>query len=532
VALYGLMITREDHDVFDDWCRDQLGLYDAVVCLDGSDSPHTARIARSYRDRLIYLHERDHAIRHKTDHGLRAVAHGEIVRRFGRDTWIMCCHPDEFCYHDPRKIARLADAEGYDLVSWLAPLFYPHPSERGVAEGTAIRRPVADHFRHYHWSYHGDGFPWLEDQLYRAGAGVAWDGVTHGSVRPVGVERVAPFHPILRHYKVCDTDPSGFDLAGVSSHYRHHWPGQSGRTGVPFPVKRADDLYVAEVRDYRRCDRFDGIFPHDWNMGEEFRPGVSEGGFPTAGPPSRAAELAGETRGARAGRVDPSVRLSLIVAVYQSHEVVRRQILHLGRLLGPECELILVDDGSDPPLRPIVEALRPRFALTLIATEDRRPWTQPRARNLGAARARSERLLFFDIDHIVTAEVLEACLKSEEDKLHWIRQPGVLGLYGGIVTARDVLLAHGMTGDQPSVHANSFMIRAPLFAALGGYDEEFCGQYGGDDVDFNARYDRLCAAGGARQAAVSPALGYVFPNPARDVAGLFHSLSRTPEGTR
>ena len=43
-------------------------------------------------------------------------------------------------------------------------------------------------------------------------------------------------------------------------------------------------------------------------------------------------------------------RLSLIVSVLDSHEVVRRQLLHLGRVLTPECELILVDDGSEPSL--------------------------------------------------------------------------------------------------------------------------------------------------------------------------------------
>jgi hypothetical protein len=265
-------------------------------------------------------------------------------------------------------------------------------------------------------------------------------------------------------------------------------------------------------------------------MGEEFRPDPPAGRIREADPHPVTGGLLEEIPAEKdaCGAVAPPPRMSLIVAAYQSHEVVRRQILHLDRLLGPDFELILVDDGSDPPFLPIVEALRPRFALTLIATGDRRPWTQPRARNLAAARTRSPRLLFFDVDHIVTAEVLRACLEGDEDKLHWVRHPGVLDARGDLTTARDVLLAHGMTDGGPSVHANSFMIRAPLFAALGGYDERFCGRYGGDDVDINARYDRLCVAGGARRASVSPAVGYVFPDPARDVAGLFHPLPRTP----
>ena len=56
-----------------------------------------------------------------------------------------------------------------------------------------------------------------------------------------------------------------------------------------------------------------------------------------------------------------AVKLSLIVSVLESYEVVRRQLLHLSRLLTPECELILVDDGSEPSLAP--------FALWWCSTE-------------------------------------------------------------------------------------------------------------------------------------------------------------------
>ena len=110
-------------------CQDQLSLYDAVVCLDGSSTEATARIARDHREKLIYLHESDRTIPHKTDHGLRRIVHNEIVHRFGCSNWIMCCHADEFCYHSPRKIAELADRIDCDLVAWYSPHFYPHPVE-------------------------------------------------------------------------------------------------------------------------------------------------------------------------------------------------------------------------------------------------------------------------------------------------------------------------------------------------------------------------------------------------------------------
>ncbi len=152
-------------------------------------------------------------------------------------------------------------------------------------------------------------------------------------------------------------------------------------------------------------------------------------------------------------------RLSLIVSVLESYEVVRRQLLHLDRILPRDCELILVDDGSVPPLQEICDAVDKPFDFTLHRTDDRRPWTQPRARNIGAALARFDTLVFFDIDHILTESVLEECRHYRGDKLHWVRRPGILDRDGHVVTAREILVDYGLTDDRPSVHGNSFLIR-------------------------------------------------------------------------
>lgn len=94
MSVIGLMITRDDEASFEAWCDEQLPLYDAVVCLDGSTTDSTRQIAERRSEKLIYLHERDYSIPHKTDHGLRRVVHQEILRRFGTGQWIMCCHAD------------------------------------------------------------------------------------------------------------------------------------------------------------------------------------------------------------------------------------------------------------------------------------------------------------------------------------------------------------------------------------------------------------------------------------------------------
>jgi tetratricopeptide (TPR) repeat protein len=216
--------------------------------------------------------------------------------------------------------------------------------------------------------------------------------------------------------------------------------------------------------------------------------------------------------------------LSLIVAVLESYEVVRRQLLHLDRFLTADCELIVVDDGSNPSLEATCASVAKNFDFLLHHTNDRRPWTQPRARNIGASLAQAPKLLFFDIDHIITSDVLHECLNYEGDKLHWTRRPGVLDSHGHIVTDHAILKDHGMKDDTPSVHGNSFMIRAEVFRVLRGYDERFCGRYGGDDIDFNDRYQQLSRTGRARPAEIRGE-GYYYPDPAFS-KHLFHSLKR------
>jgi hypothetical protein len=268
--LIALLITKDDDAVIGEWSDGQLPLYDAVVCLDGSASEVTRRHVRRLGDRAVYLHERDFEIPFKTDHGLRRVAHEEIVRQFGTDNWVMCCHADEFCYHDPRKIAERAEAGGFDQVSWFSLHFYPHPADpRPAVDDRAAS--VRQMFRHYHWGYRGTGLPWIEDRLYRNGPGVWWDQETHGSVRPHGLSRPAPFRPAFCHYKVITLDLAYYESGASSTYYRTHWEGLEHRTGLPFSVRRPEDMFVTNIPGYDRCDRFDGTFPHVWNIGEEYR---------------------------------------------------------------------------------------------------------------------------------------------------------------------------------------------------------------------------------------------------------------------
>ena len=106
------------------------------------------------------------------------------------------------------------------------------------------------------------------------------------------------------------------------------------------------------------------------------------------------------------------IRVSLVIPVLNSHEVVRRQLLHFQRIgLPDDTELIIVDDGSDPPLMDdprIVEAVGRLDWLQIIPTNDKRPWTSSLARNAGAKIAKGEWLFMVDGDFILPRKAIES----------------------------------------------------------------------------------------------------------------------------
>jgi len=229
-------------------------------------------------------------------------------------------------------------------------------------------------------------------------------------------------------------------------------------------------------------------------------------------------------------------KLSIIIAVLDSHEVVKRQLLHFERMqFGNDVEFIIVDDGSDPSLNDWLEKNMQVPVLLnyrLAQTDDNRKWSQPCARNYGAAISNSQKLLMTDIDHILSKESIEFCLESDEDKVMFPRQWGILDEKGGLNQSHHVLNKYGLPkslyeerGLNGGMHHNTFMIKKIIFEKLGGYDESFCGKYGGDDTNFSSRYSELHKKGEANRHVLGPSI-YVFPDPNRDVLKIFHSLRR------
>ena len=312
VPVVGLMITKDDENVLREWLEANGALLDGLVLLDGSRSnasrdivrEHVARSAPPLR--LHYMHEdaqpafaRDAK---KNDQTLRRVVHTRIRSLFGSGVWVMLCHPDEFFYHDPRRVAAAAQADGADHVFWWALHVLPHPSERAAHE--AGRAPlVQQRFRHFHHSFEGFGHPFLEGRLFHDMPGVEYASqhfVTLPAAglrapwRRLGAAWLDDWHrtaeaqlvrgPAYLHYKVIEAEPSQYEARRYPSArrpgetftfwaHRDHFRGDGAApTGMQTDLSSVEGFFIEQFESYAENTRFTGCLrPFAWSLPEEYR---------------------------------------------------------------------------------------------------------------------------------------------------------------------------------------------------------------------------------------------------------------------
>jgi hypothetical protein len=159
--------------------------------------------------------------------------------------------------------------------------------------------------------------------------------------------------------------------------------------------------------------------------------------------------------------------LSIITHIYNAQEGVAHQVA-LWKTLNPSLlqrlEFIVIDDHSDQP----IQVDRGPLNLRQFRVDSDIDWNMPGCRNLGAIQACSPWLLYFDVDNVAPGDQLE--------KL-------VLGLQG-LDPTRLCVFRRVHDGREVEPHINSFLISRKGFFRAGGYDEDFAGHYGYEDVLF------------------------------------------------
>jgi len=226
------------------------------------------------------------------------------------------------------------------------------------------------------------------------------------------------------------------------------------------------------------------------------------------------------------------MRLSIVIPVLGSYEASRRQLLHFERIGVPkhDTEIIIVDDGSDPPLENTAN-----IPVTIHRTHDKRPWTWALARNAGAKIAQGDYVLMYDVDHIATAQLINFVRTFDGLKVQFIREFGVLDHNGELTQDRDVLAEYGLPKERSlrlGPLPNNFAMRRDLFWELGGYREDLVDRPypQGEDPAFRGVWRRF-DPDGKKVCPHRPTM-FMFPNGkyCGDVdynpQGLFHGLTR------
>jgi len=241
------------------------------------------------------------------------------------------------------------------------------------------------------------------------------------------------------------------------------------------------------------------------------------------------------------------MKLSIIVSILNSHEIVRRQFLHFEKIGVPnDVEILYMDDGSYPPLE-----YKGKLNLRIIPVNNPRLWSRKDgwfadgrvsvARNLGAREAQGEFLLMTDIDYIIGRDAIEAGRTMQYDKAGFKRQFGVLLDDGTVTQDIGVLRRYGLKEERIEKglvfppHPNNFIMRKSTYWEIGGYRENIADKLypsGGDRWFKRDWTDHLNKGLATIEPAELRKTLLMFPNGqwCGDVDynpfGLFHDLSR------
>jgi glycosyltransferase involved in cell wall biosynthesis len=176
-------------------------------------------------------------------------------------------------------------------------------------------------------------------------------------------------------------------------------------------------------------------------------------------------------------------KLTLIYPYYNSEGILQKQLEgwnSLAKDLIDSLEVILVDDGSpQSPALPVILRNGPlRFKIRLYRVLVDIPWNQHGARNLGAQEADHGWLFMSDIDHQLPEESIRALMEMKLNRKRYYTLQRVTA-----VKKEDGNLKYDLMTDaygKPKPHPNTFLVTREVFWRTGGYDEDYCGVYGGD----------------------------------------------------
>lgn len=185
--------------------------------------------------------------------------------------------------------------------------------------------------------------------------------------------------------------------------------------------------------------------------------------------------------------------ISVVIPTYQRPERIRRTLLDFDRVVFPRAnyELIVVDDGSEPPLEAAALAAPAGVSLTVLRVPH---GGSGAARNAGVERARGELIAFLADDCEPDRDWLQALATAHSQYPDCALGGGIVhGLpHAACSTTADLLIqymrsrANANPMQATFFTPNNLAVPAAGFRAVGGFDRQF--NPAGEDRDFCARW--------------------------------------------
>lgn len=159
--------------------------------------------------------------------------------------------------------------------------------------------------------------------------------------------------------------------------------------------------------------------------------------------------------------------LGIIYPYYENPTMLEIQLDHWNKLpkkLTKQLQIYLIDDGSEKtPAKEVIGSDQPSF-LKQFRVLKNIPWNQHGCRNLGMQVTEQDWNFLTDMDVLIPQDTLETL----------VEYPLAKGTYYSFERLKAPDL------EPYRLHCNTFVIHKADYWKIGGYDEDYCGTYGGD----------------------------------------------------
>jgi glycosyltransferase involved in cell wall biosynthesis len=162
-------------------------------------------------------------------------------------------------------------------------------------------------------------------------------------------------------------------------------------------------------------------------------------------------------------------KISLVAPYYETKQMLEKQLEtwhSYPKELRQQLEFIIVDDGS-PDNPAVIDACD--LNLILARVQVNIPWNHPGSQNLGASLATSKWLWSGGIDHVFTEDNMIRLLSLDRSN-YKVNYKIPRRASDGTIT----------------YHWEINYLSRETFWSIGGYDEDFAGTWGADDVCFTS----------------------------------------------